>query len=522
MEKTKDSYFAWLNILCFILLIKSAILVWFILKGSIGLAPDEAQYWSWSQELDWGYYSKPPGIAWQIWLGTLFFGNTELGVRSTAVAIGFLISVAVFFLARYCRLQPQTCFWAGLILALSPLGILSSFLAITDGGMILFWTATCAYLVKDLDEEKTPNYRAIGILILFGALFKWPIFILWLFILAFAWFYPKMASKDIFTGMVISSVGLVPSLVWNFSHDWVTFRHVYWTIVGNNKQEVGTTPLAEGNFWEFLGAQAILLSPIFFLLLLASFGFLIRKRKELRPSLLFCGWTSFAIVAFYCFLALFKKMQGNWCVFAYPTGIVFLAWYACEKLSWGKIALFGGIALSLLIVVSAFSIPYIQSHNLFPNSQIPYSLNSFRHNLGWHQLEKELQTVGYDPNKDFLFGDKYQMTSILSFYSPGQKRAYFLNLNSIRKNQFSFWPSMAEEQKGKDGYFVLAENTPHLEKNFPLKIKKYEEILKNYFDSVTFLGIKPLAFTYNRMTKGALIFKCVNYHGNLPTDPELY
>ena len=27
---------------------------------------DEAQYWTWSQDLDFGYYSKPPLIAWII------------------------------------------------------------------------------------------------------------------------------------------------------------------------------------------------------------------------------------------------------------------------------------------------------------------------------------------------------------------------------------------------------------------------------------------------------------------------
>ena len=31
---------------------------------SADLFVDEAQYWFWGQTLDWGYYSKPPLIAW--------------------------------------------------------------------------------------------------------------------------------------------------------------------------------------------------------------------------------------------------------------------------------------------------------------------------------------------------------------------------------------------------------------------------------------------------------------------------
>src|SRR6187549_3191838 len=31
------------------------------------LYPDEAQYWLWSRHLDFGYFSKPPVVAWLIW-----------------------------------------------------------------------------------------------------------------------------------------------------------------------------------------------------------------------------------------------------------------------------------------------------------------------------------------------------------------------------------------------------------------------------------------------------------------------
>jgi 4-amino-4-deoxy-L-arabinose transferase-like glycosyltransferase len=36
--------------------------------SNVDLFTDEAQYWSWSRELSWGYFSKPPLIAWIIHL----------------------------------------------------------------------------------------------------------------------------------------------------------------------------------------------------------------------------------------------------------------------------------------------------------------------------------------------------------------------------------------------------------------------------------------------------------------------
>ena len=36
---------------------------WVVQQLGITLYIDEAQYWTWAQHLDWGYFSKPPGIA---------------------------------------------------------------------------------------------------------------------------------------------------------------------------------------------------------------------------------------------------------------------------------------------------------------------------------------------------------------------------------------------------------------------------------------------------------------------------
>src|SRR3546814_6484554 len=42
---------------------------------------DEAQYWSWAQKLDFGYFTKPPLIAWVIAATTAACGDGEACVR---------------------------------------------------------------------------------------------------------------------------------------------------------------------------------------------------------------------------------------------------------------------------------------------------------------------------------------------------------------------------------------------------------------------------------------------------------
>ena len=276
--------------LCTILFLKALLMVWLVTSGTIGLGPDEAQYWTWSQSLDWGYYSKPPGIAWLIYFGTQIFGNSELGVRFGSILVGSLIPLAVYALARACRLQKETAFWAGLILAFSPLGILSSLFAITDVGMVFFWTLSCIVIASALAKGITPNYYLFGFLICVGAFFKWPIYLLWIFPFLLMPVYSNLRSFHFIGGLFVSLFGLLPSVIWNSQHDWATFQHVFTTMQGGHAREAGATPLIQGNLFDFLGAQAGLLSPILFVMLIMAFVVMIRNIREMWPSVLFCGW----------------------------------------------------------------------------------------------------------------------------------------------------------------------------------------------------------------------------------------
>lgn len=497
---TKSYYFI---ILSLIALAKAIFLGFYIAYGPVGLGPDEAQYWTWSQLLSIGYYSKPPGIAWLIRLGTEIFGNSELGVRSGSILLGFISTLAIYSLSISAGLKERVAFFAGLMMVVTPLGLLGSLLAITDNGLFLFWTLAMFPLVKAIKNEKTPNYWFLGLAIAGGSLFKWPIYYVWLIVAALIPFYRTWWNKQLFCGIVISLLGLIPSLVWNVDHDWATFRHVGSTIQG------GAIPVAraKGNPGAFLGEQFLLLSPLLFGMLLVALTTLWKKGQEITKPMKYCGWVFVTFLGAYTFLSFFQKVQGNWVDFIYPTGIVFLAWYWAEvkaaNINWLKSGIIIGLLFSLLIL-------------WLPSIDLPYRLNPFKSNLGWRTLSAELLNKGYNPTEHFLVGDKYQTSSILSFYSPSQKRAYFLNLNGGRKNQFSFWPSLAEEQTGKSGFFVVFRDGSGNDG------EKFINKISPYFEKVVFLGEKPLITHKGKPVKVALFFQCINYKGELPPQPDLY
>lgn len=494
-----------LFLLLFLLIAKALIVSFLILFSGVGLGPDEAQYWTWSKELSWGYYSKPPGIAWQIWFGTLLFGDTEFGVRFGSLLLGSMLPIAVFFLAKSARLSEGISFWAAILMAFTPLGFLATFFAITDVGVVLFWTFCLIPIIGAIEKEETPNYYLLGFLIALGALFKWQIYWIWILIAILLYFFAYLRSWHVIGGLALSLTGLLPSLYWNLHHEWATFRHVGATFKG--AEEV----VRKGNFLDFLGAQAALVSPIVFILLLVSF----KALPKAKASLKVLGGSCLSILAIHFAIALFKKMQGNWCDYAYPAGFVFLAWFCDKGIRLRTLQI--GIAISIALVLFAFSLPLLHRNGL-----LPYKINPFRHNVGWNNLDDALLKAGYQPSSDFLFANSYQTTSILSFYNKLQKRAYFLNINGIRKNQFSFWPQMKEKELQENGFFILIENGKDSDAKLRKEASFYISKLQPYFDEVHGIGIYPLYSSGNQIIKSALFIKGYNYNGSTPLPSSQY
>ena len=468
--------------------------------------PDEAQYWTWSQALSFGYYSKPPLIAWQIASGCTLFGNTELGVRFASVILGFFLSLGIYFLAKGAALDRQKAFWAAIAFTFCPLGIISSFLATTDCGFVLFWTLACLLFIKQR------SLYEIGLIIAVGALWKWTVYLVWAPMLIYALVWKRGSVKEFFGGIVLSLLGLVPSVVWNVQHDWATFRHVF-SSVDIIEHAAKGAPL------EFLGAQAALVSPLLFLLLVwatikCAMSFRIQNR-----DLQFCFWTFVTIFLLVFCISLFKRVPGNWAVCAYPTGFIVLFGMVSLISTWQRLYVQIAIGLSIILLSFVFALPYIQKEEVF---NIPWRFNPWRQGLGWSNLDKKLLESGYDPNHEFLFSDRYQWTSILSFYGPQQKRAYFLNLHELRKNQFSYWPSMSEECLGKDGWFVEVCDGENAEEKANLLEIKIEEKLKRYFLSVE---KQPQIILYklkNRAYKIAILFYCKKYNGTFKESTHNY
>src|SRR5436190_16196492 len=86
--------------------------------SDVDLFFDESQYWAWSRELAFGYFSKPPLLAWLIAGAEFACGSSEACIRAPAPILYFGTSLLVFAIAR--QLYDETvAFFARLATALT-------------------------------------------------------------------------------------------------------------------------------------------------------------------------------------------------------------------------------------------------------------------------------------------------------------------------------------------------------------------------------------------------------------------
>src|SRR5438477_2042800 len=106
--------------------------------STVDLFFDEAQYWAWSREPAYGYFSKPPLLAWTIWLAEHVCGPSEACIRAPAPIFWFGTSLLVYAVARVIY-DVKVAFYAALSLALALGCVFSSCIISTDVSARFFW-----------------------------------------------------------------------------------------------------------------------------------------------------------------------------------------------------------------------------------------------------------------------------------------------------------------------------------------------------------------------------------------------
>lgn len=401
--------------------------------AGVELHYDEAQYWEWSQQLDWSYYSKGPLVAWLIALSTAVFGHGEWQLRLPAwLAHGGLLFVIFRFALDVWRSR-AAAWWAVAIALFTPVYFTLGLVMTTDIWLFLCWTVGLWAVYRALILERPRAWYLAGAAVGVGALAKLSIGLLPAAVGIAVLLHPRwrrqLAAPPLWGGLALMAAIMSPLVLWNAANDWVMFRH--------EAGHVARSHWSLARALNFVFEQIMVLSPVVALLAIAV---LWRRPAEPGHRLLWAlslGW-----IAFFVFKALGAKVQLNWPAASYIGLLILFAGHAARFGPGRRRTLLAGFALALGLMLAAY-FPYALG---LTNQQDP-----FKDTKAWRAPVAALAEIA--PPAQFILASNYKVAAELAFYWPVRLPVYVAGDAERRFNQHDLWPSI-DREAGRDGLWV--------------------------------------------------------------------
>lgn len=355
----------------------------------ISLYVDEAQYWYWSQHLDFGYYSKPPVIALIIAATTAVFGDGEAAIRLGSLLFYPLTSILIYLIAT--RLYSSR---VGLISALvfisMPAVSISSTVISTDVPFFFFWSLGLYAFIRALENNQWKWWILLGIAGGLGMQSKYTmgvfVFSAILYLLIKTQWKTFLNFRLWLAGMIAALIWL-PNLIWNAQHQFITFQH--------------TSEIAKGTekvfHWDellefFIGQFGVFGLLSFLLLIYIS----LRINLPHKKLLLSFTWT-FLVVIF--IQALSGRANANWAAPAYVAGSIMIAAWVVQnqKHKW---------LIALLSINLLFGILIYYSPPIFKRVGIELTSKNdlYKRLRGWPEIGRQFSVIKKEYPNAILLG----------------------------------------------------------------------------------------------------------------------
>ncbi len=377
---------------------------------------DESQYWAWSRDLDFGYYSKPPLIAWIISSATSFCGNSEFCIRLPSPLIHATTTLGVFALARHLY-SDRIGFWAAVVFATLPGVSFSSGIISTDVPLLLAWVVALYAFVRLVDAPSIVMVLVLGLALGFGLNAKYAMVYFVLCAAVYFWLVEErreaLKRPHLWLALLIGIALITPNLFWNAAHGFATFSHT-----ADNAKWGGSLfhPLKA---LEFLGSQFGVFGPILFAAALIILWRMYRGTASLddRQRLLLAF--SLPVILIVTIQAFISRAHPNWAAVAYVPLTIFVTAYMLDPSEerWFRRSLVVNVLLAILIALGAWQ----AGHLSLPGIGDPYART-----LGNRELARETAEMlrsadaAGTPFKALLSDDR-ELTASLLYYGRSQK-----------------------------------------------------------------------------------------------------
>lgn len=375
----------------------------------LGVDGDEAYYWTFSQELDWGFFDHPPFVAALIKLGE------SIGHGPIFTRLGTVILSTLTLWVMYKSL-PERLREPRLFAFLFPSVLLFNvygFIATPDAPLLFFSSVFFFAYRKYLEKEDFFSALLISISITGMFYSKYhgilPVALVTLSNLQL------MKKKSFWLIIAVVTLSYTPHLYWQYTHDWPTLRF--------HLLERGIRIYKIGFTLDYILGQLLIWGPVISFLFYGNV-LSIKKTDKLTKAHLF----NFFGTLFIFLLSSFKNhVEAHWTLIA-GTSFVFLFMDILSRATEKKKRYFLAMAKINIVLIALVRLIF-----LIPGSPLD-KINNYKpffHGKNWADSIHAIAN-----NTPVVFSNSYMMPSLYRYYHPEQT-GFGYNTKAYRKTQFS-------------------------------------------------------------------------------------
>ncbi len=387
--------------------------------SAVNIDVDEAQYWSWSHALAFGYFSKPPLIAWLDWVSGLACGDSIACIRAPAPLLYAATSLLVYAIAR--ELYGGTVgLWAGLSLATGPGVDFSSRLMTTDVPLLFFWALALFAYVRLMRGGGWRWSVVLAIAFGCGLLAKYAMVYFVLGVVGAAAVSEEawrlLRGPRLWVGLVVGVVIFAPNILWNVENGLVTAQTTaaYVTTSGWRVHLVEVIG--------FVIAQFAVFGPaIFGTLLVLFFRFGAGALSEYDRAMLAFAAPPLVLVILGGLYS--GNAYANWAAAGLIAATVAATAYLVRGRWWRTLA--AGVAVGVLVQAGLLVGDAVAERVTIPalgeNADVLY-----RQLLGWQQLGEKVGELAEANGAAAIAAERRGDVSTLTYYRRNDSRPIFI------------------------------------------------------------------------------------------------
>lgn len=416
---------------------KEFILLGFLLLWALGswmqsyfmdMAGEEAYYWLFSQNPDWGYLDHPPMVAWMTAIGYAIFQD-NLGARFMMV----VLSTATLYLVY--RTLDRKDPWLFIYCSVGLLAVhAGSFYVKTDVPLIFGEALFFFAYKKYLDRAQAWNMALLSFSIAFMFLSKYHGFLILLFTVLSNW---KLITRGSFWWVAAGVVVLmIPHTLWQYQHDWASIRF--------HLQERSDINYNLKNTLNYILSQPVVLGPLASLVMLPA-AFLHRTRDAFERALKF---VLVGVLLFFLLNSFKVYIHKHWTSIAVLPMILLSYMYISRRRPWRRVL--KGLSLFTLGLFVLFRI-YL-SYDFLPES-----VDGKWENLhNWSSWAREVDSLS--GGREVVFLNDYDNASRYHYLTG--RPVHVLSNYFFNPTQFDYWEG---EKRVQGSSVLLIDNKRHNE-----------------------------------------------------------